>query len=90
MVLSWFRSYLTGGLQIVVVRGFRSAPLLVEYGVPQDSVLGLILFVLYMTPLNDIFSRHSVGDHAFADDTQLQQTCTPDHVQRTIRGMEVS
>ena len=88
MVLSWFRSYLTGGLQIVVVRGFRSAPSLVEYGVPQGSVLGPILFVLYMVPLVEIFSRQSVDHHTFAADTQLQRSCTPDLVQSSVRGME--
>ena len=55
MVLSWFRSDLKGRQQIVVVRGFRSAPSLAELFVPQVSVLGPILFVLYMTQLDDIF-----------------------------------
>ena len=70
VVLSWFRSYLTGRQQIVVVRGFRSAPSLVEYGVPPGSVLGPILVVLYLPPLDETFSHHSVGHYAFADDTQ--------------------
>ena len=85
VVLSWFRSYLTGGKQIVVVGGFRSAPFLVEYGVPQGFVLGPLLFVLYMTPLDEIFSRHSFGHHAFADDTQLQRSCAPNLVQGADR-----
>ena len=67
VVLSWFRSDLKGRQQIVVVRGFRSAPSLDEYGVPQRSVLGPILFFIYMTLLVDLFSRHSVGHHAFAE-----------------------
>ena len=51
-------------------------------------MLGPILVVLYMPPLDEIFSRHSVGHHAFSDDTQLQRSCTPDLVQSTIREME--
>ena len=46
---------MTGRQQIVVVRGFRWAPSLVEYDVPQDSVVGPILFVLYLTPFDEIF-----------------------------------
>ena len=43
------------------------------YNVPQGSVLGLILFVLYTTPPSDIANR-SVNHQLFVDDTQLQKS----------------
>ena len=44
------------------------------YGVPQVSVLGPILLVLYTTPLSDIIANHSVNHQLFTDDTQLQKS----------------
>jgi Reverse transcriptase (RNA-dependent DNA polymerase) len=77
-VLQWFRSYLSDRHQCVRVSGISSSPLLIETGVPQGSILGPLLFILYTTPLHDISVRFpAISDHYYADDTQLLTTFRP-------------
>ena len=53
-VLSWFQSYLLDRSQTVCVKGASSKPSVLSFGVPQGSVLGPILFVLYASPVSDV------------------------------------
>ena len=64
--LSLFRSYLTDRKQFVSLGGVNSASKVIKYGVPQGSVLDLLLFLLY---INDLFSAIRFSDvRHFVDD----------------------
>ena len=88
-VLDWFSSNLSGRIQSVSVHSHTSVPASVSCGVPQGSVLGPILFVLYTTPLSTVIERHSILHHSYADDTQLQNSATPDRLPNLIDSMRL-
>ena len=70
-VLAWLRSYLTSRKQFVNVNKCKSSQRLLERGVPQGSVLGPLLYLLYTSPLAGIIKRYNLECNFYADDTQL-------------------
>ena len=70
-VLDRLSSFLQGRTQPVLFNGIASATADVTSGVPQGSVLGPLLFLLYTADIPVIASEHSLGIHCYADDGQL-------------------
>jgi hypothetical protein len=67
-LLAWFNSYLSNRSQTVVINGVHSDSKPVLAGVPQGSVLGPLLFLVY---INDITTGITSNIRLFADDTSL-------------------
>jgi retron-type reverse transcriptase len=66
--LNWFSSYLSGREQIVCYNDDQSSSMKLTSGVPQGSVLGPLLFNLYMAPLGKYLTSVGIPHHIYADD----------------------
>ena len=68
-VNAWIKSFLTNRTQYVVVNGHKSDPAAVLSGVPQGTVLGPALFIIYMNNITEIIKSTIIK--MFADDSKL-------------------
>ena len=69
--LKWIRSYLDMRSFEVFIEGKGSIKEWLLYGVPQGSLLGPLLFILYTKDITAIALKHGLNIHIYADDTQL-------------------
>ena len=69
--LRWIRSFLVGRTQKVILNGQESRTTKVSSGVPQGSVLGPLLFIIY---INDMPNNIASNIKLYADDALLYRT----------------
>ena len=68
--LDWFTSYLNYRCQQVKIQDFISA-VYISFGVPQGTVLGPTLSILYAAPLSHVIAENDVEHYLYADDTHI-------------------
>ena len=71
VVLDWIRSFLSERVQEIRVGSSASEPVSLRFGVPQGSVLGPLLYIIYTADIIQVFERHGFKVHLYADDSQL-------------------
>ena len=69
VVFNWFKSYLSDRTQYATINNERSEIQTITYGMPQGSILGPLLFLIYINDLSRSIKTRKL--HHFADDTNL-------------------
>jgi len=86
--LKWITSYLSNRTQSVTLGKISSSPQICTSGVPQGSVLGPLLFSIYVSPISTLLSNLGVNHHQYADDTQLHIAISKSSASSDIQILE--
>ena len=86
--LKWFHSYLQNRTQVILSDGVLSNVSSLACGVPQGSVLGPLLFVLYTVDILLIIEKNGLIGHMYADDTQSYLHFCPNEISMAIANIQ--
>ena len=81
-------SYLKNRHQFVKIRNAKSSDTPLTIGIPQGSVMGPILYLLYTPPLQHIIEPFNIMRHIYADDTQLYCRLPLQDPAETLRAVQ--
>ena len=87
-VLKWIESYLMDRTARVKIGSTESAPEKIEFGVPQGSILGPLLFILYTRDLERIAKMYDLSLHMYADDSQLYVSFAPNNYELVMKKVQ--
>ena len=86
--LNWFKLHLTGRCQRIKIDDCLSSKADLKLGVPQGSVLGPPLFMLYTTPLSSMIFEHAIPHTVYADDSQLYVSFASGDSAAALNGLQ--
>ena len=79
---------MTGRSQRIKLNNCLSSRSDLSFGVPQGSVLGPLLFILYTTPRSSLISGHAIPHHLYADDSQLYVSFSSGNSAAALNGLQ--
>ena len=83
-VLSWFESFLKGRAQRIRIGEVTSGVIYIKFGVPQGSVLGPVLFNIYIRSIYRCINKLGFDISGYADDHQILKVFKPHNQYETL------
>lgn len=88
--IAWFSSYLSDRTQVVQLQDdnglyIKSKPSAVSRGVPQGSILGPLIFIMYTADVRDVIKHCHF--HLYADDIQVYVSCYPSDTSQAVANL---